>query len=168
MCARPPRKTLTVVAFLLCLAALGFLMCSSSNATPPNEKQPALFQLHADNKLSAHLDDRPLNEVLLQLATITELDIRGAAVGNEPVSMSLSGLTLEETLARILRGYNYVVVRGEKPNKTLVMMFGKTEHSKYTEIVSPARSSNPEPAPQQVGVAAPTSPASSPAPIRPP
>jgi len=98
--------------------------------------------------------NRPLNEVLHMLSSKVPLEIKGSLITGEPVTINISDVSLEEALKRLMRGYNYVVIKPEGSNKQILMVLGRAERTKYVETpaqslrVPPTTTSQPSGPPQ--------------------
>lgn len=116
------------------------------------------FLLKKDGKIDVQIDNRPLNQILRELATKFSIDLKGISVGGETVNLSLSDASLEELLKKMMRGYNYVLVRPEKSDKLMLMVLSRADRTKYVDAPAQA-ASTPPPIPQPVPQATPvTSP----------
>lgn len=83
--------------------------------------------------ITANINSLPLNEVLKDLSGRFQMEVKGKAVGSEPVTLSTSSVTLEEMLKKLMRGYNYVLIKPDKSDKSILMVLSKAERTKYTE-----------------------------------
>lgn len=129
-----------------------------------------LHDIKVDNERTVSLQvvDVPLNEVLTILAKNVPMEIRGTVASQERITVQFSNLTLEEALSRIMRGYNYVLVRPDESAKALLVVMNKIDRTMQTEpaSVTPAHGSPvniPAAAPAQGGR---TRPGIQPAPSR--
>jgi hypothetical protein len=87
------------------------------------------FSVTKDNRIEAHANNLALNEAVRSLANKFSLEVKGIGLGNEPINLDLSDITLEDLLKRLLRGYNYALVRPEKADKGILMILGKATSS---------------------------------------
>ena len=86
-----------------------------------------------DGRITANIENKPLNGVLKDISEKFKLELKGSMVGSESVTLNASNLTLEEMLKKIMRGYNYVLIKPDKSDKTVLMVLSKAERTKYTE-----------------------------------
>lgn len=111
------------------------------------------FALTRDGKIKAQIDGRPLNQTLRELATKFSVDLKGITVGSETISLSLSEVSLEELLKKMMRGYNYVLVRPDKSDRLMLMVLSRADRTKYVDPPAQAPSpapAIPQPAPQSI------------------
>jgi hypothetical protein len=87
-------------------------------------------------RVTLQVTNVPLNEVLSILAKNVPLEIRGTVPSQELITVQFSNATLEEALSRIMRGYNYVLVRPEESTKPLLVVMNKIERSMQNEPAS--------------------------------
>lgn len=85
-----------------------------------------------DNIMDITIDNMPLEEVLRELSSIVPFELKGKISSDEIVSTSFKKVSLEEVLKRILRGYNYVLIKSDE-KKPLLMVMGKSERTKYQD-----------------------------------
>jgi hypothetical protein len=111
------------VRFLLIIMLCGLL--------PPEGIAGELqdIKVNDERRVTLQVADVPLNEVLSILAKNVPLEIRGTVPSQERITVQFSNLTLEEALSRIMRGYNYVLVRPEESAKPLLVVMNKIERS---------------------------------------
>ena len=135
------RKIEAILRLFLLLFVAGALMRPLlARATAP------LLDLSLmDSTVSADVDDRPLGEVLRVMAEKGLIEIGGGARGEEPLSVHFRGLTLDQALSRIMRGYNYVVIEQGKARAPLLRVMGKIERAKI-EASKPSGAPPPPPA----------------------
>jgi hypothetical protein len=106
--------------YILCVVVTG-VMCMASIAV----SDEGMAGVSGDSTVSVQLNNMALNEALKELARKFSLEVRGIPVSPEPVTMNVSASTLDETLRRMLRGYNYVLIRPEDTGKTILMVLSK-------------------------------------------
>jgi hypothetical protein len=76
------------------------------------------------------------------------MDIRGTVPSQERITAKFSDVTLGEALSRIMRGYNYVLVRPEESARILLVVMNKVEWSTQREPAAAAKTpAAPVPAP---------------------
>jgi hypothetical protein len=92
------------------------------------------FTIRNDNKIDVQINNLPMSETLMDLAAKIPLEIKGTSVGNEKINLNLSNVSLETMLKQLMRGYNYVVIKPERSEKTILMVLGKAERTKYTAL----------------------------------
>jgi hypothetical protein len=116
------------------------------------------FLLKRDGKIDAQINNQPLNQTLRELATKFSIDLKGISVGSEAVILNLSDVPLEELLKKMMRGYNYVLVRPEKSDRLMLMVLSRADRTKYVDTPAPTASVSPpipQPVPQLVPQAIP-------------
>lgn len=94
----------------------------------------APFTIRNDRKIDVQINDLPMSETLKDLAARIPLEFKGISVGNEIITLNLSSVSLEEILKQLMRGYNYVVIKPESSEKTIVMVLSRAERTKYTPL----------------------------------
>jgi hypothetical protein len=114
-----------------------------------------MFEIDDQKKINARITNTPLQDVLKDLCSTFNVEIKRMPHTDEMVSLTITEATLDETLKRLLRGYNYVYIQDTEYAKPAIMVFGKTERSKYAEESSGTRQATMEPpnhvpAPMQV------------------
>lgn len=80
--------------------------------------------------ISGHLDNLPLDRVLLMMSGKNLFAIKGVLPVGETVSATLVDVSLENALGKILRGYNYVLVKQESDRKPFLMLIGRAVRSR--------------------------------------
>ena len=121
---------LKTLPFLLIIMLCGLL--------PPGSLAGELqdTKVRDERRVTLQVADVPLNEVLSILAKNVPLEIRGTVPSQERITVQFSNLTLEEALSRIMRGFNYVLVRPEESAKPLLVVMNKIERSIRNEPAS--------------------------------
>jgi hypothetical protein len=123
-----------------------------------NALEKPMIEVSKEQRISADIEKVPLDELLRTLASRNLFEIKGQIPGGEVLTVHLSNATIEQTLAKLMRGYNYVLVdRGS--HKPLLVLIGKIDLTKSPESarslpVRPERSVQPH----QPGVDAPPAP----------
>lgn len=117
-----------------------------------------VFLLKKDGKIDARIDSRPLNQTLRELATKFSIDLKGISVGSEMVNLNLSDVPLEQLLKKMMRGYNYVLVKANKSDRLMLMVLSRADRTIY--VAPPPQPVSPPPAirqpvPRPVPVASP-------------
>jgi len=92
--------------------------------------------------LSFDIDHSPAQEMLGTMAKKGLIEIKGAVPGGEPLSFHFDHLTLEQVLAKIMKGYNYVLVEQGKNRPPLLTIMGRVSRG----ASGPQKA--PEPPPQ--------------------
>lgn len=88
----------------------------------PSEASQDTLSVTKDGAISARVENLPLNTVIRELSRKVPLEIKGMALGGEQVSLSGRDYTLEEALQRLLRGYNYVLIRPERAGSAVLLV----------------------------------------------
>lgn len=91
---------------------------------------PVLDLSLTDSTMSADINDRPLDEVLCNMAEKGIIEINGRTPGGEPLTLHFRRLTLDQALPKIMRGYNYVVIERGKARTPLLTVMGKIERGR--------------------------------------
>ncbi len=71
-------------------------------------------------------ENSPLNELVRELTRKCALDFKGPSLGSEGVYLDLTESRLEDVLSRLLRGYNYALVKTDGSARASLIVFGKT------------------------------------------
>ena len=121
---------LTVVRFLAVVMLCEVVPGASDAGEPPDIK------VKNGRTVSLQVVDVPLNEVLNILAKNIPMEIRGAVPSQERITVNFSDLTLEEALSRIMRGYNYVLVRPDESAKALLVVMNRIDRAVQSESAS--------------------------------
>jgi hypothetical protein len=107
-------------------------------------QSPPVIKVRSEGTVSMQVVNVPLNEVLAILAKNVPMDIKGAIPSQELVTLEFSNLSLEEALRRIMRGYNYVLLRMDEPARPVLTVMTRTERTPYVEA-APATVAPSEP-----------------------
>jgi hypothetical protein len=137
---------LKVVRFFAIIMLCGFL----PQGGVASELQET--KVRDERKVTLQVTDVPLNEVLSILAKNVPLEIRGTVPSQDRITAQFSNLSLEEALSRIMRGYNYVLVRPDESVKPLLVVMNKIQRPIQNEPAS----AGPVPSPVALPGAAPT------------
>ena len=121
---------LTLVRFLAVVMLCGVVPGASDAGEPPDIK------VKNGRTVSLQVVDVPLNEVLNILAKNIPMEIRGTVPSQERITVNFSDLTLEEALSRIMRGYNYVLVRPDESAKALLVVMNRIDRAVQSESAS--------------------------------
>jgi hypothetical protein len=100
-----------------------------------------VFILTSTQTIDFRADNAPLNEVLRELGRRCDLDLKGIPIGPEPVSLDLTDATLEETLRKVLRGYNYVLMGPDSSGRGSLMILSKAQRTAYVPPAPPPAAS---------------------------
>jgi len=103
------------------------------------------FKIKKDGMIDVDINNLPLNDTLRNLSGKISLELKGNPVGSEPINLSLSNISLDEMLKRMMRGYNYVLIRPDNSGKSILMVLGKAERTKYTDAPSVTVTAAPPP-----------------------
>ncbi|MGD0230720.1 MAG: hypothetical protein ABSC19_10235 [Syntrophorhabdales bacterium] len=71
-------------------------------------------------------ENSPLNELVRELTRKCGLDLKGSSLGSEGVYLDLTESPLEDVLKRLLRGYNYVLIKTDGSGRGSLIVFGKS------------------------------------------
>ena len=118
------------VRFLVMVAVCGVISCLSYAGEPENIKAGS------EKTVTLQAVDVPLNEVLGILAKNIPMEIRGTVPSQERITVNFSHLSIEEALSRIMRGYNYVLMRADESAKPLLVVMNKINRAMQAEPVS--------------------------------
>lgn len=113
-------STLLILLSVLCAPTAHAMTTSSIEVT-------------GEEKISASIENRTLNEMLRMMSEKKLFEMKGPVPGGDTITLSFSNLSLDEALKKIMRGYNYVLIKQGESRKPLLMIMGKTERSNYTE-----------------------------------
>jgi len=72
-------------------------------------------------------ENSPLNRLLQELARKCGLDLKAPSLSNEGTYLDLTGSSLEDVLKKLLRGYNYVLIKPDGSGKGSLIVFGKVQ-----------------------------------------
>ncbi|MBA4391624.1 MAG: hypothetical protein C0399_11920 [Syntrophus sp. (in: bacteria)] len=93
-----------------------------------------MFNLSRDGLINVNINNKPLNEVLRSLSLKFSIELKGYSVGNEAVNLNISNISFEDMLKRIMRGYNYVLIKPDRSQKSVLMVLSKVERTKYVDV----------------------------------
>ena len=117
-------------------------------AGPSFASEQRMFELDKEGSINATVVNAPLQEVLKHFCSTFNLEIRGMPGTDAVVSLSITKGTLDDTLKRLLRGYNYVFMQDATSRKPAIMVLGKAERTKYVDAPPPSRAvAEPMPSP---------------------
>jgi hypothetical protein len=123
------KRIIENIIFIIFITHIGFFAQSYAG-----EKD--IFKLLNNGKISVNISNLPLNEALRKLSAKFSIELKGYAVGNELVDLNISGITLDDMLKRMMRGYNYVLIKPENSQKSILMVLGRAERTKYMDTPS--------------------------------
>jgi hypothetical protein len=86
----------------------------------------------AGSRISINVDNKPLSAVLRMMAEKKLFNITGGGGGSESLTLHFTDLTLSEALARMMKGYNYVLVEDGKGRPPALTVMGKVERPNPT------------------------------------
>ena len=91
---------------------------------------------YKNNLLTISAQDADLKNVLLKIANKTGVYVRFPSSLKKQITIRISGLSLKETLSRLLKGINYALVySGSRKNRAIVsevFVFKKLERSRIS------------------------------------
>lgn len=119
-----------IIRFLL-VVVLCAVIPGTSHAGEPHETKAK-----GERTVTLQVVDVPLNEVLNILAKNIPMEIRGTVSSQERITVNFSNLTLEEALSRIMRGYNYVLMRADESARALLVVMNKIDRGMQVEPAS--------------------------------
>jgi hypothetical protein len=100
-------------------------------------KRVPVIEVTKEHKISAKVENRPLNEVLRMMSDMKLFDIKGALPSGEPLSANFTDLCLDQALKKMMRGYNYALMDQGTSQKPLLMVMGRIERAKSSEVSPP-------------------------------
>jgi hypothetical protein len=98
-----------------------------------------IVAISRDQRISAHIANLPLNEVLRLMSERSLFDIKDTLPSDETVSINFSDLTLDKALKKLMRGYNYVLLDRGTAMKPLLMVMGRVVRPNPAERNVPRR-----------------------------
>jgi hypothetical protein len=123
-----------------------FLLALLTGSSLASEQR--MFELTNEGSITATVVNAPLQEVLKNFCSIFDLEVKGMPGIDALVSLTITKGTFDETLKRLLRGYNYVYMQDATSGKPAIMVFGKAERTKYVDAPPPSRAvAEPMPSP---------------------
>jgi len=72
-------------------------------------------------------ENSPLNDLVRELTRKCGLDLKGSSLSNEGAYLDLAESPLEDVLKKLLRGYNYVLIKPDGSGRGSLTIFGKVE-----------------------------------------
>ena len=124
---------MAVLALLTLLRTISIIFFCILAAPYTQAQGPPVIKVRSEGTVSMQVVNVPLNEVLSILAKNVPMDIKGAVPSQELVTLEFSNLSLEEALRRIMRGYNYVLLRMDEPSRPVLTVMSRTERTPYVE-----------------------------------
>jgi hypothetical protein len=125
-------KIITAVAFLA-FASVSYPACALESVSL-SRTGAGIITVKAENS--------PLNGLVQELARKCGFDLKAPSLGSEGVYLDLTGSSLEDVLKKLLRGYNYVLIKEDGSGKGSLFVFGKVQR---VEISYPPPSAAPAP-----------------------
>ena len=127
-----------------------FLLTLLARSSLASEQR--MFELTKEGSINATVVNAPLQEVLKNFCSTFDLEVKGMPGTDALVSLTITKGTFDETLKRLLRGYNYVFMQDATSGKPAIMVLGKAERTKYVDAPPPSRAvaepvSSPTPLP---------------------
>ncbi|MGA3173133.1 MAG: STN domain-containing protein [Syntrophorhabdales bacterium] len=80
--------------------------------------------------ISIDVDNKPLSAILRMMSEKKLLIANGEGGAGESLSLHFSNLTLSQALAKMLKGYNYVLVEEGKGRLPMLTVMGKAEQAR--------------------------------------
>jgi hypothetical protein len=111
--------------------AIFFLTFSVIESIVNAEKN--MFEVDKEGGITSMLTNASLQEVLKNFCSTFKLDLKGATASDETISLTITKGTFDETLKRLMRGYNYVLMQDATSAKLSLMLLGKADRRKYIE-----------------------------------
>ena len=106
-------------------------------------RQPPVIAVTKDNRIDADIRAYPLNEALRAMAAKRLFDITGPLPSGEEITVQLSGVTLDEALKKLMRGYNYVLMDKGPSQRPVLMLVGKIQRGASTPSSSQPAQAEP-------------------------
>jgi len=123
-----------------------FLLTFLSGPSLASEQK--MFELTKEGSINATVVNAPLQEVLKSFCSTFNLEVKGMPGTDALVSLTITKGTLDDTLKRLLKGYNYVFMQDATSRKLAIMVLGKAERTKYVDAPQPSRAvAEPVPSP---------------------
>jgi hypothetical protein len=82
---------------------------------------------YRDDRLSAHLEEVPLRQVLDAIAAASGAQIRGQPINDQPVSTDLDAVPIDDALHRLLGSQNFTLSFGSHGQLKTVVLLGGPE-----------------------------------------
>jgi hypothetical protein len=98
-----------------------------------------LIAVSSDGRISANVQNRPLEEMLRLMSEKNLFEIQSSLPTGALVTMQFSGLTLEQTLYKMMRGYNYAVIKEDVSDKRVLIVLGEAKRIEYKESAKPTQ-----------------------------
>jgi len=105
-----------------------------------------MFDVDKEGGINISVTNAPLQDVLKNFCSTFNLDVKGVTASNESVSLSITKGTFDETLKRLMRGFNYVLMQDVTSAKLSLVLFGKAGRRKYVEETAAAGAATERPA----------------------
>lgn len=115
-----------------------------------------MFEIDKEGNINTTIANAPLQEVLENFCSTFNLELKGTVASNETISLSMPKSTFDETLKRLMRGYNYVLLQDATSDKFSIILIGKAERSKYSEERPATHAATEPPAYEQSTIPPPT------------
>ena len=95
--------------------------------------------VNGDGRISANVQNRPLGEMLRLMSEKHLFSIQGALPTGAPVTMQFSDLTLDQAFTKMMRGYNYAVIKEVASDRRILIVLGEARRVEYKELAMPAQ-----------------------------
>jgi hypothetical protein len=82
---------------------------------------------YRDDRLTAHIEEAPLHEVLAAMGKATGAEVRGRPLDDRPVSVALDAVPLDDALHRLLGSQNFTLSYARDGRPKTVMLLGGPE-----------------------------------------
>jgi hypothetical protein len=122
----------TLFALVVAVGIMAAGLAYSSEQSP--------FSVNKDGRITAQADSVTLSTAVRDLSRQLSFEVKGMALGNDAISLDLSNVTLDDLLKRMLRGYNYALIRPENADRAVLMILGKASRAAYTAPAPPPAS----------------------------
>jgi hypothetical protein len=117
------------ITFLPIILLIAVSVCFGGGAA---HSKP-MVEATSEDKINVNVENGTLNEMLRIMSEKQLLEIKGALPGSENITVNFSNLSLEEALKKIMRGYNYVLIKQGEDRRPLLLILGKADRSKYAD-----------------------------------
>jgi hypothetical protein len=82
---------------------------------------------YRDERLTAHVEGAPLQEVLAAIARATGIDVHGGPLDDRPLSIELDAVLLDDALQRVLGSQNFTLSYASDGHPRTVVLLGGPE-----------------------------------------
>ncbi len=127
-CIDAPEEKMRITSIYICAMLLVGFVATASYATGTQS-----IEVSREEKISVNVENGNLNDMLRIMSEKKLFEIKGPVPGSESLTLNFTNLSLEEALKKIMRGYNYVLIRQGESRRPLLVVMGKAERSKYAD-----------------------------------